>query len=378
MHLRIASTPARAALATARAAARVAVLAVAVALPAYLQPAPVFAQAPPDTTIAGSVVNGTKGATVPDNFQVILLTVDEEQGQVTETNSTHVDRDGSFVFEDVLRSPGISYRVVADYRDVTLVTYLDQESEFTGVDVKIYEPTTSPGDLVMESYALYVPTIDPQTRTMGMLGTASLRNNGDRVFVPGTSDGPEAGAGPLWFPAPEGYKDLTVETDLPQGSIVGRIDGWMMTHPVPPGTGKLVFTYTVGYEGDAFEFGLRLPYAAESLRLFLADGLGSIRLDGAPADDITIVGDTTYVMAERTGYEPGSVATAVYEGLPTPSLLQSISNALGGRTYLVVIIWLAAAGMIAMLTYVYIAQRRKKQRRTPDGLATPRPPDSTD
>ena len=375
MHPRIASTPARAALATARAAARVAVLAAAVALTAYLQPAPAIAQAPPDTTITGRVVNGTTGATVPDNFQVILLTVDEEQGQITETNSTHVDRDGSFIFENVLRSPGISYRVVADYQDVTLVTYLDQESELTGIEAKIYEPTTSPDDLVLESYALYVPTIDPQTRTMGMLGTASLRNNGDRVFVSGTADDPEAGAGPLWFSAPEGYEDLTVETDLPQGSIAGRADGWMMTHPVPPGTGKLVFTYTVGYEGDAFEFGLRLPYAAESLRLFLADGLGSVRLDGAPADDITVVGDTTYVMAERTGYEHGSVAGAAYEGLPTPSLLQSISGALGGRTYLVVVIWLAAAGIVAMLTYVYIVQRRKQQR-PPNDPAAPHPPNS--
>lgn len=377
MHLRIASTPARAALATARAAARVAVLAVAVALPAYLQPAAALAQTPPDTTITGRVVNGTKGATVPDSFQIIILTVDEEQGQITETSSTHVDRDGSFIFENVLRSPGISYRVIADYRDVTLVTYLDQESKFTGVDVKIYEPTTSPDGLVLESYALYVPTIDGQTRTMGMLGTASLRNNGDRVFVSGTADDPEAAASPLWFPAPEGYEDLIVETDLPQGSIAGRIDGWTMTHPVPPGTGKLVFTYTVGYEGDAFEFGLDLPYGADSLRLFLADGLGSVRLDGAPADNLTVVGDTTYVMAEATGYKPGSVAGAVYEGLPTPSLLQSISGALDGRTYLVVIIWLAAAGMIAMLTYVFIVQRRKQQR-PPLDPAAPHPPDSTD
>jgi len=359
---RIAPNPPEAALAPARAAARVAAIAVAAVLVTLLQTAPALAQEPPGNAISGRVVNGTEGGTVPDNFQVILLTVDEELGEVTETNSTHVDRDGSFIFEDVLRSPGITYRVVADYHDVAHATYLDGESELAGVEATIYELTTSPDDLALESYALYVPEIDGQTRTMGMLGVAAVRNKGDRVFVSDAGDAAGAVTGTLWLPAPEGYEDLSVETDLPQGSIIGSAHGWMMTHPVPPGTRGVVFTYTVAYEGDELEFALNLPWGADSLRLFLAEGLGNVRMDGVSADNLVTAGDTTYVMAEGAGYERGSEITVRYERLPTPSFLQSLSSVFSGRIYLVVIIWLAAAGILAMLAYVFFVQRRKQQR----------------
>jgi len=347
-----------AALARIRTAASIAAVAGAVALAALLQAGPALAQGPPDTTITGHVVNGTEGATVPDHFPVILLTVDEEAGQVLGTNTTHVDRDGSFIFEDVLRSPGVSYRLVADYHDVANVTYLDQESELAGVEATIYELTSSTDELVLDSYALYVPTIDGQTRTVGVLGVVDVRNKGDRVFAADAA----VDAGPLWFSAPEGFADLSLETDLPQGSIVGRPDGWLMTHPVPPGTRKLMFTYTAGYEGDELEFGLSLPYGAESLRVLLAEGAGNVRLDGAAADNVVEVGDTTYVMAEGRGYGRGSEVSVKYEGLSTPSFLQGLSNVFSGRTYLVVIIWLAAAGILAMLAYVFFVQRRKQQR----------------
>ena len=348
---------------------QVAALAGAVVLAALLHISPVLAEEPPDTAITGRVVNGTEGAVVPDGFQVILLTVEEESGQVLETNSTHVDRDGSFMFEDVLRSPGISYRVVADYHDVSHETYLDQESDLTGVEAPIYELTTSPEDLVLESYALYVPTVDGQIRMIGMLGQVAILNKGDRVFVADE----EAGVGSLWFSAPEGYELLTLRTDLPQGSIVDRPDGWVITHPVPPGAHGLEFMYTAEYEGDELDVSLSLPYGAESLRVFLAEGLGNVRLDGAAADSVVDAGGTTYVMAEGTGYERGSVVSVRYEGLATPSFLQSLSNVFSGRTYLVVIIWLAAAGMLAMLAYVFFVQRRKQQS-PPGGGADLDPP----
>ncbi|MBM3957687.1 MAG: hypothetical protein FJ313_06505, partial [Gemmatimonadetes bacterium] len=341
---------------------RTAVIILAATVAALVHAPDALAGRPAETAVTGRVVNGTAGAAVPDHFQVVLLTVDDDSGQIIETNATHADRDGSFTFENVLRSPGVSYRVVADYHDVAHVTYLDQESKLSGVEAKIYEVTDSAGDVVVASYALYVPTIDPQTRTAGVLGEVTFHNRGDRVFLGAGGEEPAAAGGPLWFSAPEGYADLSVQTDLPHGSLVRAADGWRMTHPVPPGTRSVMFTYTIGYEGDALEFALRLPAGAESLRVFLAEGLGNARLDGRTADNLVQAGDRMYVMAEGAGYEPGSQVAVRYEGLPVPSFLRRVSEALGGRAYVLVIAWLAAAGTLAMLGYVFVVQRRKERR----------------
>lgn len=327
----------------------------------WFLPSPVNAQEPQGTTISGKVVNGTEGGSVPDNFQVILLTADEESGQVIETASTRVDRDGSFIFENVLRSPGISYRIVADYHDVAHVGYIGQESELTGVELAIYELTPSPGDLILESYDLYVPVIEPQSRTMGFLGSVAIRNDGDRVYMPDPTAPSADGNILLQFSAPEGFADLSVKTSLPQGTIVTTDKGWASTNPVPPGTHLLQFTYTAEYEGNNLEFDLNLPYGLESLRVFLLDESGNVLLDGAATDDLAVMGDSTYVTIERTGYEPGESAHVLFDNLPAPSLIQSISNALSGKTYITVIVWLAAAGIGVMLVYVFFVQRRKNR-----------------
>ena len=61
-------------------ALRAAALAAAVIVAAVLlQAGHAHAQTPSGTTISGRVVNGTEGASVPDNFQVILLTVDDPE-----------------------------------------------------------------------------------------------------------------------------------------------------------------------------------------------------------------------------------------------------------------------------------------------------------
>jgi len=369
----ITSDLAQAALAKAGAAARVAAAAAA-AVVLLLLLARVASAAEPENTISGRVVNGTEGGTVPDDFQVILLTVDEESGTVLETTTTRVDRDGSFIFEDVLLSPGTTYRVVTDHLAVTGVTFLEQGSDFTDIEAPIYDATDSSDDVVVASYSLYVPTIDPGTRTMGVLGVAMVVNDTDRVFIPNVEEPSAASAGLLRFSTPEGSTALSIETSLPQGNVVAAADGWAMTHPVPPDMHQIVFQYTVEYEGDELEFPMSLPFGAGPLRVHLAEGLGNVRVGGAAADNMVALGDGDYVMAEAPGLERDSEVTVSFEGLPTPSLMQNLSNTFSGRTYLVVIIWLGAAGIIAMLGYVFFIQRRRTDDPAPDEAEGEAPP----
>ena len=49
-------------------------------------------------TIAGRVVNGTAGGTVPDRLEVVLLTLDESRAQIVGRVSTFVDEEGRFEF----------------------------------------------------------------------------------------------------------------------------------------------------------------------------------------------------------------------------------------------------------------------------------------
>ena len=173
----------------------------------------VSAQIDTGNVISGRVVNETSGGTVPPGLNVILLTLDEEAGQIIEQDSTIVGTNGEFSFDDLLQAPGYTYRVVADNGDHTPSIDLAPGDTFTGVEIPIYDSTDSLDDIRISSYAMLVPSVDGRSRTMGVLTVANLINSGDRVWLPDLENENLTGLDLLRFNLPEGFSDLSGDVD---------------------------------------------------------------------------------------------------------------------------------------------------------------------
>ena len=339
--------------------AAIALMVVAAALAA--SGATASAQSGAPTEISGRVVNGTPGSEVPPGLQVVLLTVDEAAGTIIDRKQMPAGANGEFRFTNLLSGPGLTYRVVADNGDHTpSVDLTPGESAFTGVEVTIYDSTTSFDDIRISSFAMLVPSIDGAGRIMGVMAVANIVNAGDRVWIPDLDNPALTGLDLFRFNLPEGFTDLSVESDLPTGNILQIGTGFAMTNPIPPGDYNLLMSYIIEYDGDSLEFPLRLPYGADQVRIMLPEGAGTVRGQGFGPSDGVIIDETAYSMVQGSDYARDSELNVRITGLPSPTTVQSLTNFFRGKSYIVAIIWVAAAALLGMLFYAFIFSRQRQ------------------
>ncbi len=335
------------------------VAAVFLAIALGSSPKPASAQDFP-TEISGQVVQGTPGATVPAGLTVVLLVVDEARQEIISNESTIIGTNGRFSFTEVLSGPGLTYRVAADDGEYTpSVDIRPGEDSFTDVELTIYDRTQSLDDIRVSTFSMLVTGIESSDRLMGVLGVITLINSGDRVWIPDISDPGLTGLDLLRFNLPEGFTELSVETTLPPGNILDISTGFAMTNPVPPGEHEILVTYLANYDGDSLEYPLRLPYGADQVRIMLPEGDGDITgLGFGPAEGAIVV-EEAYSVVTGESYPRDSQLDVVFSSLPTPSLLQNIQSFFDGRSYIILIGWVAAAGMFGLLGYAFFFARRR-------------------
>ena len=269
-------------------------------------------------TLAGSVVNGTDGATLPEELEVFLLVIDEEEEAIVERVSTIVDSDGDFAIDAPALGAGQFYRVVADdgvytpYKDIT------NPNDEPQPILTVFDRTTALDDIAIDSYGVVFPVIDPAARTIAVLAAVSLMNNGDKVFVADLADPALTGLKLLRFNLPEGYAALNVESDLPSGNVMEINTGFALSNPVPPGEWDLVISYTASYEQNTFSYPFRLPFGAQQVSFLIPEGQGELTGLDLERIDTVVLNETTYVQYEGTDYARGTQLDVVITGLPNP------------------------------------------------------------
>jgi uncharacterized membrane protein len=323
------------------------------------------AQAPADEII-GIVTNGTDGGSVPANLQVLLMSIDLASNQIIEQKATTVDEDGIFRFEGLLSGPGISYRVVADAGIYTPSVDMASQDNWANVRLTIYDDTTSLEDVIISSYVMMIPTIDARTRQLGVLTVINVDNRGDRIWIPNMEDPNLTGLDLLRFNLPDGFTDLAVESELPSGSILEIDTGFAMTNPIPPGESAILISYIISYESDGFEFGLKMPYGIDSVRLLLPDGGGEITGNGLGEIESVVVAESVFNSVEGKNYAADDLLNAVFTGLPQPTPLQSLGDFFKGRTYVIVIIWVVGLALLGILGYALYSSRKKSDLSSDD------------
>ncbi len=330
------------------------------------------AQDQPDA-VSGRVVQGTAGASVPEGLQVVLLTIDGATGQITDRTTQNVDAEGGFAFTNLLSGPDLTYHVAANLpgRYAPSVD-LSQTADWSDVTLTIYESTTSLEDIHVNSFVVLVPSIDGPTRTIGVLAVAGIQNKGDRVFQVDLEKPDLTGLDLLRFNLPEGYRDLAVESDLPAGNTMEIPTGFAVTNPVPPTPEgfNILMTYTVKYEGDSFSFPLKLPYGADLVRVMVPDGDNRVSGEGLGAAESVIFNDAVYQAIEGKDLARDTTLNISFTKLPQPSVVQASREFLKGKTYILIIVWVAAVVLLGVLAYALISSRKRKSQSTKEKAAS--------
>ncbi len=314
------------------------------------------------TAVGGHVISGTAGLDVAPGTQVALLTVDTSAGRIIETKSASTDADGRFVFQGGLVSgPNLSFRLVANVASGLYSPEVDLAAakDMSDVELKVYETTTSLENIRVTSYVMLVPTIEARTRSLGILTVADIQNAGDRVWLVDPSRPGITGLDLVRFSLPAGYRDLSVESDLPAGNTLEIGTGFAVTNPIPPGDFNLLMSYVVPYDGDSVVFPLKLPFGSDLVRVLLPENQGKLTGDGLGDPQSVIIGDGLYTSLEGKNYKRDTTLNITLGDLPQPTVAQKVVDFFDDRTYILIVIWVVAVVMLGLLAYAFIASRRR-------------------
>ncbi|MEE8046748.1 MAG: carboxypeptidase-like regulatory domain-containing protein [Dehalococcoidia bacterium] len=316
--------------------------------------------------ILGKVTNGTEGSGLPPDLEVLLMSIDLASNQIIEQESTTVDEDGIFRFDNLISGPGLSYRVVVNADNYTPSVDMATFDNWQNVRMEIYDDTTALDDITISSYVLMVPTIDARSRQAGILTVINVNNVGDRIWIPNIEDPNLTGLDLLRFNLPDGFSDLSIESELPSGNVLQIDTGFAITNPIPPGEAAILISYIIPYEGDSFDFNLKLPYGADQVRMLLPDEAGEITADGLGSPASVVVGESVFNSVEGDNFAVDEVINIHFSGLPQPTPLQSLSEFFQGRTYVIVFIWIVGVALLAILGYALYSSRKKSNLRSDD------------
>ena len=310
--------------------------------------------------ITGQVVNGTEGGDPPAELTVFALVIDEGAESIVDRVESVTESGGTFSLEVARLSAGQFYRVVVDdgvytpYVDI-LPSDLDQE-----VSLTVYDRTTSLDEISVTTYSVVIPVIDASTGVLGALAAVNLINSGDEVYLADLTDPDLTGFNLLRFNLPVGYKELTVESDLPSGNVMEIGTGFAISNPVPPGEHSMVISYSAPFEGGKFEYPMRLPFGAESVSIMIPEGSGEIAGLGLARGETVTIGEGTYVRYDGSNYERRAELGVVISGLPRPDLGSQVVDFLDSTQFRVAIVVSVALALIAVVAYVVlIAQRHR-------------------
>tara|TARA_B100000676_G_scaffold222494_1_gene219711 strand:+ start:1991 stop:3379 length:1389 start_codon:yes stop_codon:yes gene_type:complete len=313
--------------------------------------------------IGGKVINGTAGGIIPANIEVMLMSIDIANNRIIEQETTNIDLGGNFVFTNLKSGIDSEYRLVVSTDSYTPYVDMATVENWQDVQITIYEDTPSLENITINSYVMMIPTLDARNRHAGVLTVINVDNLGDKVWVPDLSNPNLTGLDLLRFNLPLGFTDLTIESELPNGNVLEIDSGFALTNPIPPGEAAILISYIVPYEGDSFNFNLKLPYGADLVRILLPADAGQISAEKVAATESVIVADKIFNQIEGENYVKGEELLIAYFGLPQPTPFQTLYDFTQSRLYLILLIGLVGTALLSILTWTVYSRRKNNDYR---------------
>ncbi len=321
-----------------------------------------------ETTLAGRVVNGTEGATLPPGLEVFLHAFDRESGGVT-TQTAVVDSDGAFSFPVSLAGGDKAFAVAVEHAGHRYGSQLTAPENWPDdLTLTVHESTRDIGVVSVQQHVMILGQVEKSARVMEAVELVTLTNESDRTLVPDL-----ANAGPgmfsfLRFSLPPGATDFDIQTDLVGGEIIPVGTGFALTAPVEPGRHNVTFRFAFPYDGTSLSYRQNLLQGADAFRVMTPARLGNIRVNGlTPAPSIEIDG-AVFNVWERMEIPPGQGVLLDLSNLPQPSLWQRFTGRITD-----VGLWLAVipATLGATLAIALLYGAARRPRTATDGQDIP-------
>ncbi|MQF82904.1 hypothetical protein FIM02_01925 [SAR202 cluster bacterium AD-802-E10_MRT_200m] len=308
-------------------------------------------------TFAGTIVNATPGNVPPNGLEVVLTYVTSSDlfGQI----STKTDVNGYFHFDELPAMPLKMLMVETIYLGVPYAKRADPSTTSGPITIKVFEETSSSNVLKVIDNSVVVMGRGSSPNTINILEAVHLQNDSDLMYVskPETADPMDM----LRFSLPQNVDHLDVETELIGGHILQVDKGFALTTPIPPGKHNILFTYVAHYSGEDWEFVHSSPFGSEVFRFLVKEGFGQADDSAFSNLGLVKIGELNFNILEIDSVEPGEKLSLRIEGLPTPSLLEMISEILQSKTFQLGIIPLLASVTLLSLLIYGIRHRNRRQ-----------------
>ncbi len=322
----------------------------------------VRAQSPDNAvTINGRVVNGSGNELVVDGLAAFALIINEETESIIGRVESTIDEDGSFSLGVPNIDDGSFYRIVVDDGMYTPYVDLLRDQIDDVVTLTVYDRTTSLDAISVTSVSMVIPVIDEGSQTIGVLAAINLVNEGDEIYLADLTDPELTGFNLLRFNLPEGYQELSVESDLPSGNVMEISTGFALSNPVPPGEYSLIASYSVSYRDGILTYPLRLPFGAGSVSIFLPEGIGTISGLGLTRGEEVEISGKNYVRYEGLNYERREELNVEISGLPLPGIQSQLQDFFGSTQFRVAIIATSLIAIGAAVIYYRLVISRSPQ-----------------
>ncbi|MGH7752894.1 MAG: c-type cytochrome, partial [Gemmatimonadales bacterium] len=255
--------------------------------------------------VQGAVTNGTAGGRVPAGLPVVLHVFDrfQEIGVFTTTAAG-----GQYTFSDVPLAEEPFAVVTADYGGVG---YASEVIELTGSEsvielpLEVFETTTDPGAIRVQSWHIFLEMQSPGTAQVGELMVFS--NEGDRTLVASA-----AGGATLEIPLPPGAERVQFDDGVLGERYLPTPEGFAHTLAVRPGPQALrvLVSFNLPLAGR-LEFAQTAPYPVTAVDVFAPESVlrvASRQLSGPVPQEVE---GTRYAIYRSTDRLPAGSTLAL-------------------------------------------------------------------
>lgn len=215
--------------------------------------------------VSGTVTQGTQGASLPADLNVVLRGYDNFNQAVMLTST--VAADGTFAFDAVPDASGRQYMLTLDYAGLSYgsdIFNFESGREVKGLAMTVYESTTDTSALRIERLHLAAA----EAGSGGPLTFSELvlfGNQGDLTISP--TDGIEV-------PLPQGATAVAVQGLVEGNDYTLAADGIRLLWPVRPGPSSAQISLTFQLpSGAAADFSQRVVYPLQALDVAIPEAM---------------------------------------------------------------------------------------------------------
>ena len=269
-------------------------------------------------TVTGTVINGTAGAALPTQVQVLALVTGAEGGVLSTSLATAGD-EGRFELANLPAVADARYALAINHSGALYTRAFSLEELSDDIVLNIYETTTDATVVRVTHHLSVVASVDPTEREVTLVDFVTLVNDSDRTLQPDLSVPAQMSF--LRFSLPPLAETLALQSDMPGGDIVSVGTGFAVTSQVTPGQHNVEFSYKIPYQGDSLTYRQAFHQGADIFQVLVPDRLRG--LDVSPLQRVASpnLDGTVYDAWEARDLSRSEEVMVTLSSLPQPGML---------------------------------------------------------